>query len=987
IFENDYYPRIYYDHYIDEIFLTINYKHPDPIYSDLRVKIDDKDPWIAVSNIPIDIDMSGWMAGDNHNFQFKAFNTTYDGILHLNLKSVLSLSNFTLSASNARYYMETANSEYGTWNITYNNTFSYSKLTQLNNTPLFNLSDYSISYVNLPAFDNESSNSNNWDIFSALSPDLADMSQNIYRFNYMGDDFNQSARINHAFSKGNWTLLGRQFNYIVDGIFNATEYDNNIPIICRNSTLKYNFSLKADLFNNYKGYYNISILNSSGHIQNSFPKYYASTETDKYLNGTIDIPDYVLLGRYYFLINWNDTNNIQGKTLRFGSRIKPFKVVNATIADFIHRNLTAKPGQIANFSLYYREKSLKWGLNGSSIYIYENSTGSFKPWGETWTGTYQVDEEDITYLGDGNYSIQLDTSGTENKTYTLLFQISKSYHQSQNLTTDLDIISTKLLNISITRGAYYDSPSNSYIIESSNIPYVNDTINSIIQVNLTDEISHNPIEGGVVVGTFEGIDSHFEAMEIGNGLYNLTLDTTGLNASTKSGNDYVDNETLFIYYSAYDYGTRDINVTAYVDKIPTEINLQDIDPCYINGEISVLASMFKIIDSEHPDLHNHGNLTYYIYNGTTHYKNGSLDFLTNGVYQKDASLYGLEAGDYKIYVNGTSFNCEKAQSNSVNFTILPKEATALNITLPDYIRVLKKFQIKTSLSYSKNDSSIPDQTITLNVTLEGEQSFLINTITDSNGESVYEHIVAPEDENKKITITAKYNGQEKVGESQDKVEKTIVGKIPATLEIFGHPNNSARVGYSAEYKAKLNIKDSSENPQNRIIFFTAYYENEVSYPIIIQQLFTNENGECNYTIPEISGGNDNLTVYFEYLGSTTVAYNFTHRTDTILGKWDCYFTHTPLPDIIRYGQDLTFDLAFHCQNSSISLEGLPVVFNIKYENNNLDYTKYIDENDDLLFVYTLADSFEGNLQVNIYFSGTNKINGYSKYFNLVISNK
>jgi len=74
------------------------------------------------------------------------------------------------------------------------------------------------------------------------------------------------------------------------------------------------------------------------------------------------------------------------------------------------------------------------------------------------------------------------------------------------------------------------------------------------------------------------------------------------------------------------------------------------------------------IDPINPKPNTHGNLEYYILQGTTVKLNGSLTHLLSGVYQNDFSLTGLSPGDYSLYINGTAINCLSSQSNIVNFT-------------------------------------------------------------------------------------------------------------------------------------------------------------------------------------------------------------------------------------------------------------------------------------------------------------------------------
>jgi hypothetical protein len=466
----------------------------------------------------------------------------------------------------------------------------------------------------------------------------------------------------------------------------------------------------------------------------------------------------------------------------------------------------------------------------------------------------------------------------------------------------------------------------------------------------------------------------------------LTLNTTSFNATLKVGNIYIENETLEIRCSASGYNINTTYVDTFIDKIPTQITLQNIENIYAEGSISVLANMDNKIDPSNPQPNNNGELTYYIHQGGAFKCNGSLDLLISGVYQRSISLSNLSVGEYTIYVNGTSFNCENSQSNSINFSIMPQDTTILDISVPSTIRILKEFQIRTTLSYGINGTTIPNQIVFLNISIGQSENFIVSTITNTEGISSYDYIISSQYLNQNITIEAYYEGQEKIATSVSSITKNISDKIPFTMEIYDFPNVS-RVGYSTRYGLSINISESGETLQNRIILFSAYYNEDFSTPFVTDQLYTNEFGQCEYTISEIANGNDNITVFFEYLGSTTVSYNLTYRIDMIEPKWTSNFTVEPLPSIIRYGQTINFDMQFYCENSSISLQNLPVLIEFKYGAIIDSYTELIDINNKLNYFYRVSDSFTGNLNCSIIFLGTNRITGDSLNYSLNINPK
>lgn len=973
-FEGNWYDEIDYDHYLDNVFFRINYNQ-SVTNPQLRIRIDNSSTWDKVNQTVHRIDTSNWGGGEFHSFQFTTFDAAYQDRLYLNLKSDQHLYHFNNLANGAKasYSIRGANSSNGIWNITYDNTIPYFNLLTENYTSYFNISSYSISYIDMPAFDNKGSNSANWEIFSARSPDYTDFTANLFRFNYSVYINEQSALISKAYGIGNWTLLGFQPNYITNCLLNASNEYLGLPQYYSDDIVQYNISIIESV----EGNYSIALYNDTGYLMSEFPRHYSSTGAN--ILGTIDLAEKYTVGLYYLFIKWNDTASFPGSTLRFGSKIEPFVIFNNTNAQFTKLTANVSSGVIAEFALNYTTYK-DWGIPNATISVFENSTGVVNYWGVAWSGSYQVGK--ITYLGNGNYSIPLITDFAPNGTYPLFFYCYKFPNKPQILTTTLKILAENIIEFNITSGAFLDNSQ--WIINPNNIPYVNDTINSVIRVNLTS--SGLPIEAGSVLSHIGESENFFKAKEIGGGLYDITLDTTGFNATKKIGNNYIENQTLEIRCSASGYNLIKKYVTIFIDKIPTETTIQDIDNIYAGGSITVISTMMNLIDSDNPKPNNNGNLQYYIYKGTTEKLNGSLEFLINGVYQKSISLSGLLVGEYTIYVNGTAFNCERSQSNMINFTILPQETTKITITVPETLRISKEFQIRTELKYAINGTPIQDQIVKLNISIGQTENFIISTITDSNGISTYDYIISSQYKDQNITIEAIYDGQEKISPSQTSVTKTIYGKLPLRMEIYIFPS-VVRVGYSASYGLRINISDSGETLQNKVILFSAYYNEDLTSSITTALLYTDINGQCEYRITEIEDHNDNITVYFEYLGSSTLSYNITSRLDIIEPKWSSNFTVQPLPSIIRYGQTIDFYMLFSCENTSISLQNLPVLFIFKYGGTIESYTEFITVNNTLIYSFQVADTFSGNLNCSIIFEGTNRISGDSLNYSLVINPK
>lgn len=975
-----------------ETSLTLNYGYDDINTPGIEYSIDGSD-WNSLNDEELTISgISSWKPGEDHEFSYRSAELD----VFLNIKSVLKLVNHSTSpdAAYAKYVCETLNSEYGTWWITYNNTFEYLPLHRLNRTShkKFNLSSYSISFLNLPAFDGGASNSNNWNLTNAYFGNQhgsLDYTSSMQRFNYTKHEYNQSVMIKNAYQQGNWTIKAIQPNYIVNRTFNSsidTRLGDDIIIFYRGQILKYNYTLAEAV----KGIFNLTLADEAGVPVSNFPKYLSNDDKDLYVNGTIDISLDYELGEYYIGIKWNDSSQVLGRIRRFGSDARQIRIHNATNAQFIRHNTSVEAGNIANMTIQYRTNYSNDPINTNNLWLQENSTGEWRLWGKAWSPDSMFN---FTYKGGGIYEMDINSTGAPNGKYSLRVVIWKEFHQTWILNASLTVSSTEFLIVNISSGATWNEEYKEFIINSDNRPYVNDSINSIIQINVTKQSDRSNITDATVRGRIGLNGSYINAQHKVNGLYDLIIDTTGLNATY--GND---NYTLYIFASKEGFGRGENNVTLKIDPIPSQLTLDSIDDAYQEDQISLSLEALTLVDSANPEFFNKGNLTYYLYNhtnyaGSEYRKTGILEFWKNGLYSKDIDLSGLAPDTYTLYVNTTQFNHAKNSSNQVTFEIIPRHSTQIKLDVPDTVRMLQEITIGAELSYKGNDTKISGKTITFNITSRREdgyeESLIVLKTTDSEGLcSIANYIISSEFEGGTLIITTNYSGDLMIAPSGNLTTRSIGGLIPIMLNITNYPNQ-ARVGYSATYEAIIDIKDESESLDDRIILFSAYYENEITSPFVTQQLYTDADGKCSYTISQIADGKNNLTVYFEYLGSSTVAYNLTSRSDDISSKWTSNISLSELPSIIRFGQSVSFRLNFTCENVSISLESQSVSFTIEYGNTIETYTEYINAQQKIYFNYTIPDSFNSTdgIRLTVSYSGTEKITGDTLQRVLEISSK
>ncbi len=117
--------------------------------------------------------------------------------------------------------------------------------------------------------------------------------------------------------------------------------------------------------------------------------------------------------------------------------------------------------------------------------------------------------------------------------------------------------------------------ANHNYLPSSNIPYVNDSSTCQLQVNVTNS-NGTAIQHAAITGVFNSSSMVSDGVELypitGNpsdkGLYNITMDTTGLNSTFYP---QFANYTIFITLSALNYTPSTVNISTNILPIPSQI--------------------------------------------------------------------------------------------------------------------------------------------------------------------------------------------------------------------------------------------------------------------------------------------------------------------------------------------------------------------------------------------------------------------------------
>lgn len=962
-FERDFYEPVSREVFLDDVYFTINHGFPGPAEVGLQARAG-TGSWVDVDHEPFDLDVSGWVPGDSVLVWFRSSLPVYEGRVYLNVNCTHALQASSPDAANASYAIDDANAVNGTWAVVYDNGPTFGTVLEMNETGMMSIVSYSLAVLDLPAIDGLGGDSRNWHVHAAAAPvAIGSGTWTLVVVDGSTSSF-QHAVIFGGTMAGTWAILARQPNYIDACTFNNTFTYLDLPAIHRGEVLAYNASL---IEGGLSGNYSLAVTNGTGHLMASYPVHFGSTGA--YLAGTFPVPCDYAVGVYSVWLAWNDTAQHPGggRAWRLGSRVVSFAILNGTHSGFVNVTSSVIAGEIATYTIFYQIRD-GTGIPGATIEVFDNTTGMPVPWGFDVDPAYTW-----VYLGNGIYVVNLTTAGAANGTRAVLISLVKPFHQSQLLGTSLDIITYSALNVTVTWGATWDPLLGLHVLDPGNEPHVNDT-GRVVRIYVEDELLGSPIAGALVTGRILPDGIVRTAIDTGGGTYELHIDATGMDATPPG-----QNVTFMVSVVVPGYDPVAVPVLGRILPLPLAISVTPPDPGYPGCCVPVHAAVSSIVDPGNPRPVLHASVALHIYDGDAIVSSGTLVHVISGVYAGTISFAGLEPGEYRFLVNASARNCQPVEQN-VSLIVLPLQSCVLDVELPSSIRVLRPFEVTARLS-DENGTGFPSKPMSVSVSIDGVDPFTFNVLSGEGGLVSFQYIIDSQHEGKQVTVAITFDGDlaNGLGPATASDARQVLGKVPVQMDIVAWPA-IVRAGYPASYTLRIAIDDPLETVQGKRIGFIGYanvHAGQYITPFTVQQLYTNADGNCTHAILDIMESMHNITVFFEFLGSDTLAYNITHRFDIVLPRWNASMIIQPLPAIVRYGQVIPFVACFACENASISLENLPVLFTFKYGTVTEIVTAFINATMAALLWYPVGHQFDGSLNVSIAFPGTEKVAGAS----------
>ncbi|UYP45688.1 hypothetical protein NEF87_001973 [Candidatus Lokiarchaeum ossiferum] len=910
----------------------------------------------------------------------------------LNFISSLSVNNFQENLAQADFFIDVNDLTNGNeikWNVSYNNSDTFTHFS-LNNYENFKISYYNFTIIDLPALDSLGKDSIDWDFRDYYDPSntTPNYATAVHTNGTLSSGTHQNVTIVNAtkledfYINGTWILKFLSQNYIEDLKLKSSTGSIILPkVYFGNETkIKINQIFPSDLTGNYR----TEIRNASDIIISSFPKFNSSIVGNLSLDWSV--PN-LLPGEYKIVAYWNDSTTENQQFSRVGFLTYDFEIWGQTKANLLRSPDVLSPSDKGtfyfNFTNYFGNT-----LSGIEPYVTLYCLNTSNNWGLEWspyqylvTGVIE-NQTDGSY---GNYSLEFQTRYVPDGAYNVSIIIEKPFYDSQSLLSLINITGSEML-IDVISGGFNLNATHA-LLDSNNIPYLNDTSHTSIVLYLYDTWNY-PLENGLISGTYNGSDRSFYAIDLYKnsqndqdlGKYELTFDTTGLNATNPAIGNY--NYSLTLSISAEGYSSINLEISSNILPIPTELALSTINSVYEGELLELFATYSNILNPSSPILLNNAILTWILQNSThSNLMSGFFENVFSGMYEIEQNLSPtLQPGTYELIINGSQENCAFASKTISNFKILSKNKTYLNIGGYEGLQIGTTMTITAVLGII-NGTVLPSQEVTFN--LKNGEDYLINIIEYTNefGIASVSQPLYPYYADLNLTLEAVYEGGPTMRGISDSIENIhIKGKNEVNLTISSI--SPIRVGYSPIISLSLSI-ENVEDYSEYFITLSGWYENNSQTYIVNQQLLVNSHGLTSYEIPQIDAGYDNLTFFVYFTETEIISYASKFETFGIIAKWETNLTISHYPEQIRPGYYFEYDIEakFLDQSCPESFFQLPVEINYYYSQTHITQILYFDENGNISVQILVLDEFQGGFNISLSFSGSEKIDLAEFQFN------
>ena len=902
----------------------------------------------------------------------------------LSFISSLSVNKFQEDLAHADFLIDVNDLTNGNeikWNVSYNNTdtFTYFSLNTYDN---FNLSCYNFTIIDLPALDSLGKDSIDWDFRDYNDPsNLTPVYASAVRTNgTLNSGLSQNITIVSAtnfgdyYVNGTWILKFLSRNYIEDVKLISAVGSTLLPKIYFGNETK--IKINQILPSNFTGNYRTEIRNASDSIIVSFPRINSSIEGNLSLDWSV--PN-LSPGEYKIIAYWNDSAGENQNISRIGFLTYEFEIWGQSKANLLTSPDVLSPSDKGSFYFNFTDH---FGNNLSDVepYVTLYCVNTSNNWGLEWSPyQYLVTEvvENQTEGSFGNYSLEFQTRYVPDGVYNVAIIIEKPFYDSISLLSLINITGSEMV-VDVIAGGFNINTTHA-LLKSNNIPYLNDTSHTSIILDLYDTWDY-PLEDGVISGSFNGSDISFYAIDLYKnsqndqdlGKYEVTFDTTGLNATNPAIGKY--NYSLTISISVEGYSSITLDITTNILPIPTDLDLSTLSSVYEGELLELFATYSNILNPGSPILLTDASLTWVLQNSThSNLMSGYFENIFLGMYELEQILSPtIQPGTYELVINGTRDNCAFASKIISNFEVLSKNQTILEISGYEGLQIGTTMTITAELGLI-NGTILPSREVIFNLEFGEDYVFSVLEYTDEFGIATLSQILPSDYADLNLSLEVIYEGGSTTRSNSQTIENIpIEGKNDVNLTIS--PISPIQVGYNPILSLSLlieNVEDYSEY----YITLSGWYENETQNYIINQQILVNSQGLASFEIPQINAGYDNLTFFVFFAETPIISYGSKFETYEIEAKWGTNLTISNYPEEIRPGYYFEYEIEanFLDQSCPESFFLLPIEITYDYSLTQITQIFYFDENGSISIQFLVLDECQEGFNISLSFMGSEKI--------------
>ncbi|MBN2150906.1 MAG: hypothetical protein JW839_05660 [Candidatus Lokiarchaeota archaeon] len=946
---------------VDSISMKVNYTLSS---AGLQARINGAGPWLPVNQtntIPlvasppsVEIQFSSPLSG-NPFLSFEAEIRVVKASPQSAIASV-SVPNYSAAAS--------------TWNVTYDNAQS---ITEIESPSLsrVELVRYGITVSGLPAHDGLGAASQDWEPYAVSGPSCPDALAYFQRSS--SSPFAQSFEITDgtcgrppgSLAGGQWTVLARQSNYMTAGHLQYGSGEQAEKYYGGNDT---EAILRVRNATGVQGNYLVHAINASSSPVSSFPRYISGVQ-----NYTLPwtVPDQGV-GQYTLYSLWNDTEGGENTT-RLGWWKDTFEVWRRTTGsvDEAAAGVSVVSGTAVVFHARYNQTSpSNTGIQNASVDVFDNATGNL--WGIDWPpGLYHVGP--ITYEGSGRYAVTTRTTVVPVGNYRVKIVMTKPYFDPITVPNVWLNVTLPPSVIAISFASGVENVSGAYFLSAGNVPFVNDTANSLLHVRLSDLSNGSAIRDALVTGRFAltssvmvGVEEYaFTANASDKGLYRIALDTSGLAATAGS------NYTLQITCARSGYAAVFVNISVQVNPRPLNVQFEALEPVFEDSSIELRASAFIEFDGALQPATG-ATLQYGIFNASGFLFGGVLPRTLFNLHSRTVDLTSaqdLAPGTYYTIINASCTDCAPYSSGALPFTVVAKAKTLVQVSFPETIRAGNSFAIGARLLFN-NGTPVVSQDVLLTINYSAAYSYQVLAKTGATGLATYDLVIPELYVNESLVVRADYSGSADRGPCTAIGSQIIRGKIPVTITFTETPA-FIRVGYSATFGFQLGILGEVDYTGYKL-GIVAFYDASTT-PFVVSETVTNQTGHASFTITEVADGFENISFYVEFAGTSQIEERLGGLVNmSVAPRFSSGITLTGVPAEIRIGQQIALEVTLS-SSSPETLSGMPVQVVFDYGTLVFPATYFVGSTGKVAFTQQIQALAPGAFSIRVSFAGTTKV--------------